>query len=165
MRRVVRPKRITKEAYSIPTIEGEIPFVLTRSSARKTLTITIDEKADVGVASPYYMKEREVFEFINEKARWITEKVRVARRNKALLDQKEFDHGKKFLFLGKKFKLSVFERNIKRGNISFNPLEGWFVTVPQKLSHAERRIKVKEKMLQWYRIQAKEEKSDQTHTR
>jgi len=153
---MIHPKRITKEACSIPTNEGEISYVLTRSSARRTLTITIGEKADVSVASPYNMKEREVFDFINEKARWITKKVKEARKNKAILDQKKFDHGKEFLFLGKKYKLSVFERNIKRGNISFNHLEGWFVTVPQKLSYKERRIKVKTKMLQWYRIQAKE---------
>lgn len=156
MRRMSHPKRISKTVCSVPTKEGEIPFVLARSSARRTLTITIDEKADVNVASPYHMKEREVFDFINEKARWITEKVREARKNKTILDQKEFDHGKQFLFLGKKYKLSIFERNIKRGNVSFNALEGWFVTVPQRLSCKERRSKVKEKMLQWYRVQAKE---------
>lgn len=156
MRRIKRPKRIIKTTCSTQTELGEISFVLTRSSARKTLTITIDEKSDVGVASPFRMKEREIVNFINEKAQWIIKKVNEAQKNKVILDQKKFDHGDQFLFLGKKFKLTIFERDIKRSHVSFNELEGWFVTVPKELSIGERRVKVKEKMLQWYRAQAEE---------
>jgi len=156
MRRIKHPKKIVKTTCSLKTEEGDIPFELSRSSARRTLTISIDEKAEVRVSSPFRMKEKEINDFINEKARWIVEKVNEAQKNKAILDRKNFDHGNQFLFLGKKYTLSIFERNIKRGHVSFNALEGWFVTVPQKLSSKERRIKVKGKMLQWYRTQAKE---------
>ena len=156
MRRSKHPKRIIKTACLTQTEMGEIPFILARSSARRTLTITIDEKADVNVASPFRMKERDIHDFINEKAQWIIKKVNEALKNRMILDQKKFDHGDQFLFLGKKYKLSIFERNVKRGHVSFNALEGWFITIPQQLSLKGRRVKVRAKMLQWYRAQANE---------
>ena len=42
------------------------------------------------------MGERDIYDFINEKARWILEKVDEAKKDLSILDQKEFDHGSKF---------------------------------------------------------------------
>ena len=47
MRRIRHPKRIVKVAHAVKTKEGDIPFVLSRSSGRRTLTITVDEHAQV----------------------------------------------------------------------------------------------------------------------
>jgi len=154
--RIRRPKRIVKTARSIRTKEGDIPFVLARSSGRRTLTITVDGRAEVAVASPFYMKEKEVFAFIHEKARWILDKVKEAQKDRDVLRQKEFDHGHKFLFLGRKLKINVIRDDVKRSRIVFDLLKGWTVTVPKELSDGERRLQVKKKMLQWYRAQAEE---------
>lgn len=156
MRRIRRPKRIVKSACSLRTKEGDIPFVLARSSGRRTLTITVDEQAQVGVASPFTMAQKEIHEFIHEKAKWILAKVREAQRNKILINQKEFTHGQEFLYLGKKFKLNVVRMDIKRSRITFDMLKGWLVAVPRQLASEESQNQVKNKMLQWYRTQASE---------
>lgn len=130
--------------------------MLARSSGRRTLAITVDNRAEVAVASPFNMGEKDVYAFIHEKARWILDRVNEAQKNKDILNQKEFDHGHKFLFLGKKLKVNVIKENIKRSRITFDVLTGWMVTVSEELSCEERRTQVKKKMLQWYRTQARE---------
>jgi len=156
MRRIKRPKRVVKIPCHAQTNEGNIPFILSRSTGRRTLTITIDEQADVGVASPFNMKDREIFDFVNEKARWILKKVNEAKKNKSILDQKEFAHGALFLFLGKKHILNVKKGDVKRSRIIFESLQGWTITVPHQLSHQELKPQIKDKMLKWYRAQANE---------
>ena len=156
MRRIKRPKRIIRTGGCLQTKEGEIPYLLSRSTGRRTLTISIDEHADVRVASPFTMKQHEINSFIQKKTKWILNKINEVKKNKALLNQKEFDHGHKFLFLGRKHQLNIVERDIKRSRINFDILTGWSVAVPKKLTSENRRIQVKEKMVQWYRDQAKE---------
>ncbi len=156
MIKVKRPKRIIKTACTTRTKEGEISFLLARSSGRRTLTITINKKADVSVASPINMKEREINSFVHEKARWIIDKVKEAQKNKNILDQRKFENGHRFLFLGRKYKLGIVQQDIRRCRISFDTLDGWLVVVPKELSIRQRQIQIKEKMLKWYRTQAME---------
>ncbi len=156
MRRIRRPKQIFKTACSLKTKEGDVPFTLSRSSGRRTLTITVDEQAEVSIASPFRMKDREIHDFIHEKASWIMAKMREAEKNRNILDQKEFDHGHEFLFLGKKCKVSVKRSDVKRSRIHFDLLTGWLIDIPKGLSCEESQDQVKKKMLQWYRAQAKE---------
>ncbi|MCK5503849.1 MAG: DUF45 domain-containing protein, partial [Thermodesulfovibrionia bacterium] len=156
MRRIRRPKRVVKAAYSLKTKEGNISFVLARSSGRKTLTITVDKHAQVSVASPFTMREKDIHGFIHEKAQWILAKVGEAGKNKAILSQKEFAHGHEFLFLGKKYKVSVARSDVKQSRITFDVLNGWSIVVSKRLSPEESQAQIKNKMLQWYRAQAKE---------
>jgi len=156
MRRIRRPKRIVKTATSLKTSAGEIPFVLARSTGRRTLTISVDERAQVSVASPFTMSQKVIHEFVHEKARWILKRVREAQRNQDILSQRDFADGHRFLFLGKKCTLNVVSADVKRSRIAFDVLKGWTVTVPDGLPEQQRRQQVKTKMLQWYRAQAKE---------
>ncbi len=156
MRRIHRPKHIVRAAHSLKTKEGDIPFVLARSLGRRTLTITVNEQAQVSIASPFAMRERDIYAFVHEKARWILAKVKDAQNNKDILSQREFAHGHEFLFLGKKYKVNVVRSDVKRSRITFDVLTGWSIAVPQGLSPEESQIQVKNKMLQWYRAQAKE---------
>ncbi|MBN1870368.1 MAG: M48 family metallopeptidase [Candidatus Omnitrophica bacterium] len=156
MRRIRRPKHIVKAACSLRTAQGDIPFTWARSSGRRTLTITVDEHGRVNVASPYHMEAKEIQSFIHEKSRWILEKVREAQSNKDILSQREFAHGQEFLYLGEKHKVHVIKENIQRCRISFDAVRGWSVSVPQELTPQERQVQIKNKMLQWYRAQAKE---------
>jgi predicted metal-dependent hydrolase len=156
MRKIRHPKQIVKSAHSLMTKEGDIPFLLSRSSGRRTLTITVDEHAQVCVASPFTLKDRTIQDFIHTKARWIIARIKEAENNKNILRQKEFDDGHEFLFLGKKYTMNVREADIKRSRIVFDTVTGWSVVVPKELSGEGRRDQVKQKMLQWYRAQAKE---------
>lgn len=155
-RRIRRPKHIVKTAQCVKTKEGNIPFVLARSSGRRTLAICVDDHAQVSVASPFNMQEREINAFIHEKAQWIIDKITEAQKTKDILSQKEFDHGHKFLFLGRKYKVNVTTGNVKRSRIMFDPLSGWSVVVPETLPDEKRQPQVKEKMIKWYRAQAGE---------
>ncbi len=135
--------------------EQDIPFLLTKSSCRRTLAITIDEKAEIRVAAPFYTTDKVVYAFIHEKGDWVLDKLKEAQKNKTLLDQKQFDHGKEFLFLGKKYALNVVEMDIKQSKVEFDGL-CWRVLIPQGLSQEQRLEKARDKMMKWYRLQAKE---------
>jgi len=151
-----RPARITKQLCVVQTADGKISFMLSRSSRRRTLTIMVNERGEVNVASPYRMRSEAVNDFIHAKAKWINDKVKAAQEKRDLLTQKEYDAGHEFLFLGKKYKIQVIERDIKRGRIVFDETGGWVITVPLGLSDDERRTAIKFKMIQWYRQQAQE---------
>lgn len=156
MKKIRRPKRVVKAVFSLKTKQGDVPFVLARSSGRRTLTISVNEHAQVHVASPFGMREKDIYAFLDEKARWIIAKVEEAQRHKDILSRKEFAHGHEFLFLGKKYKVNVVQADIKRSRITFDALQGWSVFVPESVSPEERQAHVRNKMLQWYRAQAKE---------
>jgi len=156
MRKLKRPKHVFKKMYTLTTEQGEIPYILSRSTGRRTLTITIDEKARVGVASPFNMAEREIHDFIHEKAKWIVNKLKEANKFKNAMEEKDFNHGNLFLYLGRKHKLNLAENDVKRARIGFDLLDGWTVTVPMGLGPEERRDRIKEKLLKWYKVQAKE---------
>jgi predicted metal-dependent hydrolase len=156
MRRIRSPKRIIKSTSSIKTKEGEIPFTLARSSGRRTLMVSINESAEVNVSSPFALSDREIYRFMNEKPSWIIAKIEDAKRHRDIIKEKEFNDGHEFLFLGEKYNIRVHEADIKRGRIDFDPLAGWAVVIPQGLSSEDRQAQVKQKMVQWYRAQAKE---------
>lgn len=156
MRRIRGPKRIVKTVCSVRTREGIVLFMLVRSSGRRTLAIMVDERAQVRVASPYDADERDIYAFIHQKAGWIVDKINEARRRNACLNQKAFDHGHHFLYLGKKYPITVTKGDVRRGGIAFDPLDGWRITVPEELPDEDRRAQVKDRLLKWYRIQAEE---------
>ncbi len=75
------------------------------------------------------------------------------------MDQnKAFEHGQEFLFLGKRLQLEIAEhspRNFKSTELSFDG-NRWKAAIPLALSHEEREKQLKERFLIWYRMQAKE---------
>ena len=156
MRRSGRPKRVIKRECFVETREGRIPLVLTRSTGRRTLTITVDEDARASVAAPFHMADQDIADFLIKKADWIFRKVTEVRKCRDILSQRDFNDGHDFLFLGEKYKVNVMERDVKRSRVCFDPRQGWSVSVPLGCSPEVRRAHVKEKMLQWYRAQARE---------
>ena len=156
MKRFRRPKRVIKRESFVETKDGRIPLVLTRSTGRRTLTITVDEDARASVAAPFNMADQDIANFIIKKADWIHGKVAEARKCLDILAQRDFNDGQDFLFLGEKYKVNVKERDVKRCQVSFEPRQGWNIFIPLGCSQEVQRAHVKEKMLQWYRAQAQE---------
>lgn len=148
-------KRIVKRACALHTKEGDVKFILSRSFYRRTMVISIDEKAQVTVYAPMYSTEKEICSFIRDKACWIMEKVEEANHNKQILKNKKFDHGQEFLFLGKKYKLEVLEKKVKRCQIQFDGKK-WTASVPERLEHKQKESIIKNALVKWYRHQAKE---------
>jgi len=90
MRKIRGPKRIVKGECFVDTKQGRIPLSLTRSSARRTLTITVDECAQASIAAPFRMADQEIANFLLEKADWICKKVQEAQKTRNILDQKSY---------------------------------------------------------------------------
>ena len=106
------------------------------------------------MAVPYHCPEKEIYDFITQKVRWIFSKINEARQRQDIIQSKRFVDGREFLFLGQNFRLSVNEKeDIRQARIDFNG-ECWRVEIPfQTTNEAKERI-VRAKMTQWYRQQA-----------
>ena len=155
MVKFTRQKRSIKSELSLETSEGSIPYILSRSQRRRSLSICINDRAEVGVFAPYNMKEAEIRDFVLDKSDWIVEKLKVAKEHLQIFEKKYFDHGGEFLFLGQKYHIFVEEGSVKRSRISFSD-DGWRIVVPTGLTAAERKKHVKARLTGWYRAQAEE---------
>ncbi len=158
MRVFRRPKKISEKLCSVNGPEGLVSFLLKRSSQRRTVAIMVNEQAKVTVSAPLYSTEKFIRTFIQEKTPWIVRKVREAEKNKAFVEQKKFDHGYEFLFLGNKCRLDVEESDVgvsTRGKIQFDGKK-WEVLIPAQLTGEQRQAHIKKKLTQWYQVQAKE---------
>jgi predicted metal-dependent hydrolase len=150
-----RSIRLQEDNCSLQTEQGPITYSLKKSSHRRTLSICITEKADIVVSAPLRAQEDFIRKFIQEKSSWILDKVVEMRERKTQIDGKSFSEGARFLFLGKEAEIIVKEDEISRSQIEF--YEGqWTITVPKDLSTEDRNVLVKEKMIDWYRREAKE---------
>lgn len=143
----------TEQSYR--SKKGDLPYVLVRSNARRTSSIQIDESARVSIYVPYRTSQQYVDAFIREKFDWILKCVETARDNQKIIQQKKYEHGGRFLFLGKKYPLHVIESDVKRARIDFDG-DQWKIVVPEDLDSQQRSELIRKKLIQWYRLQAEE---------
>ncbi len=155
MPRIKRPKKITKEISFFRSSQGDLEFLLKRSSHRRTLTISIDEKANLSVSVPFSSKMKEIQMFMKEKEHWIITRVKQAKDIQSQLQSRDFIDGNNFLFMGEKCTLNVRSSSAKRAKIEFDG-QRWLVSVPESLSEEKIKQLTKAKMIQWYRQQAQE---------
>ncbi len=144
-----------KSEHSFECSLGSLPYQLIRSSARRTCTIQIDEQGRVAIYVPFRTSQRYIHQFIKEKIRWIEKCVTQARRTYAIVEEKKFDHGGEFLFLGKSFPLEVLPGSGKRIQIGFSGRQ-WYVYLPADTPMEDRQRCIRAKLIQWYRRQAEE---------
>ncbi len=149
-----RSGRIVKTSSSLQTQHGSIDFLLTRSK-RRTMTIRIDEKAQIKISVPFLLQEKYIHDFIHEKAQWITQKVRELKHNQDLLIQKAFDQDHEYLFLGKKYKINITLHDRQQTKVEFNGT-GWAIGVSSDLSNEKKHQYIREGLIKWYRNQAEE---------
>ena len=147
-------RAIVKEFSSVETPEGPIDFLLIRSK-RRTMTITIDEKAQIKVSVPFHLPTPRINQFIKEKAAWILRKVEEIKKRLADLEQKAFVHNQEFLFLGRKYKLDIIEDHVSPSTIHFNG-QTWLIKIASSLNTHQKEVVIKKKLMNWYRNQAKE---------
>ncbi|MCD4780568.1 MAG: M48 family metallopeptidase [Candidatus Omnitrophica bacterium] len=150
-----RVRYIKESQHTIAIPNGRIDFTLKKSSRRRTISISVDKKARIAVAAPSYSADKEIFQFINEKAKWISDKVIEAQKYQDDVNQKKFEHGYYFLFMGKEYPIKIEQRDRKRTLITFNG-SCWQVLLADHIGPQQRQKHIKEKMLKWYREQAKE---------
>lgn len=148
-------KKIEKTEHSYQSTLGAINYQLIRSNARRTSSISVDEQARVSVYVPFRTTQQYIETFIQDKLNWIDRCVQNAKRNQSIIHQKKFDEGGEFLFLGRKFPLCIVHKDIKRPDVNFDGAK-WTVSLPNELNQIDRQQKIKEKLIEWYRLQAQE---------
>ena len=148
-------RHIKTTEHQISTKAGSIFFTQKKSYRRRTISICIDKKARVTVSAPSYSPQKDIDNFIHEKAEWIQEKIDQAQEYVDYISSKKYEHGHRFFFLGQDYPLYVESRDIKRLKIDFDGCR-WMISLPNHLDGRDRREKIKDALFKWYRDQAKE---------
>lgn len=137
--------------HTLVTSAGNIPYVLKRSSRRRTMEIVISSLAQTRVTAPRLASLETIEKFIHSRARWILQ--HVAQRQTAVEQfvHKEYDTGHEFLFLGKPYPLVVDKSSNCSTKISFSN-DRWDI----RANTATSQSMIKNKLVAWYRRQAGE---------
>jgi predicted metal-dependent hydrolase len=85
-------------------------------SNRKTLSLSINENADLVVRAPHRVSYDEIQKFISEKSAWINNKQRLIKAQ--LEDNKNQHSSGQYLYLGSLYPITIDNSNV--GPISFN---------------------------------------------
>lgn len=151
-----RGKKIHQSRETLQTTRGVINYELTRSSARRSLSVCVTETAQVRVLAPLYLPDKEITGFIREKSDWIIKRLTEAGRTQPFRDLRRFRDGEEFLFLGKNYPL-VFKNDpsLEQPGIGFTG-GSWEVVLPAGLSEDEHNIFVHRSLVEWYEQQALE---------
>ena len=91
------------------------PHQIIRSN-RKTLSLSINENADLVVRAPHRLSDNEIQKFISEKSDWIDKKQRLVKAH--LEDSENQLSSDQCLYLGSLYPLKIDNNNVKP--ISFN---------------------------------------------
>ena len=145
------PERIR----ALDTRAGVIEFILSRSSKRRTIGITVSQRLQVRVAAPRYVLLKDVHDFIQEKADWIINALNDMRRQQSALPQRPFRDGSLFCFLGAEYPLRVRTEDRKRPGIVFNGQQ-WRVALPAGIPGLSEADLIKQQLMKWYRREAEE---------
>lgn len=140
---------------SLLTNAGLIDYSLTRSSRRRTMEISITDGLEVKVAVPRFVPQKEIQSFIKEKAEWIIRRLDEAYHVKKTIEQKQYSHGHEFLFLGKRYPLSVGPGDGRAAAIDFDG-QCWNILLPVDLDPEDHGPAIKKALTGWYRAQAEE---------
>lgn len=109
-------------------------------SKRKTLSLEVNEKAEVIVRAPLKLSDSLIQSFISEKNTWIREKISEAERRKA--PEKTYIEGETFLYLGRVYSL-CYKQGVK--GLLF---EDKFYISPKNVDKAQKLFQ------NWYRERA-----------
>ncbi len=107
-------------------------------TARKTLSIIINEKGEVTVKAPKRMSESDIYKFVQSKEKWINSKVNSIKQQNEI--NNDLFNYKCILFCGKKYRV------IKDTKAKDIQLEEGIITI-KKLSSLKREVRVLEKFL------------------
>ena len=107
-------------------------------TARKTLSIIINEKGEVTIKAPKRMSESDIYKFVQSKEKWINSKVKSIKQQNEI--NNDLFNYKCILFCGKKYRV------IKDTKAKDIQLEEGIITI-KKLSSLKREVRVLEKFL------------------
>jgi predicted metal-dependent hydrolase len=137
----------------------QIPYVIRRSTRRGTVSVAVEPSGQVVLTAPAATTVERLDRVVRQKARWIVERVRRGGRL-ARPAVREFVSGETVLYLGRNYRLRVFETE------HFGPARlerGWLVvTVAPHLGVQDRAREVRGRLVAWYRLRAEAQLCDRT---
>ncbi len=133
------------------TSAGNIPYVLRRSSRRRTMEIAITSSALARVTVPRFVDFQTIEGFIHSRADWILQKLTEKQAQLEKFGKKEYETGHEFLFMGKSYALAV-DRLAGCSTKIFFRGDRWEVRANCATSQAM----IKSKLVAWYRKEAGE---------
>lgn len=154
-RKIYRLDLSQAEEHSLKTSSGDVQYRLLRSPRRRTMEIRVMEDGLVRIVAPVYVALREIEGFLHERVNWVISRQQEMQRIKQFIGCRSYETGQEFLFLGKNYPLYIQEEKCCRITVLFDQ-HGWVVTLPMDLAPAERKKKIKENLVKWYKREAHE---------
>jgi len=124
---------------------------------RKTMGIIVDHERNLIVRSPKNTTDKKIETVLKKKTGWILDKLNEMESIKPAPKEKEFMTGEKLPYLGRRYRLEVNQAEISKVEVKL--YQGKFIIeYPEKLKEndEQRRGKIKDALIEWYREHAKE---------
>ncbi|MDH7511994.1 MAG: SprT family zinc-dependent metalloprotease [Clostridiales bacterium] len=133
-----------------------IEYRIKRGRRKKSVAITIANTSQVVVSAPRVLSNEEIRELVQKKAGWIQKKQAYFRELRKLHPEKEYVSGEQVLFLGRKYRLKVIEK--EDGPISELMLMGRRITISinKDMPEEKRKEIIREALTKWYYSRATE---------
>ncbi len=120
-----------KYEYKGVTIEYTIEY-----KKRKSVELKIDPMGVVRIKAPKGTKESLIDDIVKGKSDWIIKKIDKLFSKGRRIENRTYENGETFLYLGKKLKLSIYYRQVEKVNIAI--VEGELViSCPEGISSSE----------------------------
>ena len=88
---------------------GDLTFFIKTSPKRKTMQITVERDGSLALTLPPEATEQQARDFIEEKRRWIYQKLAEKQQLRSETRKKAFVDGEGFLYLGRSYRLKLID--------------------------------------------------------
>lgn len=123
--------------HSIQFGKQTIPYTLTTSHRRKTLSISVDQHG-VSVISPSDVELKKVESTLHKKASWIIKQLADFNEMHGTVKQRSFLSGEKLPYLGRYYRLKVIKTNTRKPTFRFDQGR-FFAELPEEKNEDEYR--------------------------
>lgn len=135
-----------------------IPYTLTRSKRRKTLSISVDQHG-LSVISPFNVDIQKVETTLHKKAVWILKQVTSFNEMQTRVQKRSFLSGEKLPYLGRQYRLKVMKTDINEPILRF--FQGRFLAeLPKGVSEDEHRDLLYPLFVNWVKQRASKYSQD-----
>lgn len=133
--------------HSIQFGNRTIPYHLSTSKRRKTLSISVDQHG-VSVVSPYDVDREKIEAVLHQKAAWIIRQLADFEEMEASAPKRMFLSGEKLPYLGRQYRLKVEKTENTKATFRF--YQGrFFATVPPSTPMQEQRSILRPLYIEW----------------
>lgn len=131
--------------------QQEIPVEIVKRRGVRNINLRLDFNTPaVKISAPYYVSDRQIFKFVEEKSDWIEKHFAKHFYKRKHHQAPQFSSGDKFLLQGQAYNLVVRRKLSKRTKIELKPLH-IEVAIDAQLSEKEAKTAVKKALINFYK--------------